>query len=132
MRALLCAVVLCLSGAALADASAPAVAAPLPVYTGKPGHAPVEVAFDYLKDRIADEHGLGEYRQLVIDQQGKGGEIPDQVALRVEMRGLLDDAVAVQRYVFAMRFDDVWKIDAVRQDWQCRRSKKGWTQRPCP
>ncbi|AOX99787.1 hypothetical protein [Jeongeupia sp. USM3] len=130
MRALLLAVALGFGGTAFA-ADAPAKAA-APIYTGKPGHAPVEVVFDYLKDRIADEYGLSEYRNLTIVQQGKGGEIPDHVSLKVEMQGLLDDAVATQRYAFALRFDDVWKIDAVRQDWLCRRGQKGWTQRPCP
>ncbi|MBM3115295.1 hypothetical protein [Jeongeupia naejangsanensis] len=131
MRLLACAVALGLSSVAFADASAPARST-LPIHSGKVGQAPVEVVFDYLKERIADERGLGEYRTLSIEQQGKGGEVPDQVSLRVEMKGLLDDAVAAQRYRLTMHFDEVWQIEHVQHSWQCRRGKPGWTQRPCP
>ncbi|BCL75724.1 hypothetical protein JHS3_14600 [Jeongeupia sp. HS-3] len=130
MRSMVFALLLFVAGSGFAaDDAAPATL----IYSGKPGRAPVEVVFDYLKDRIADEHGLSEYRTLSITQQGKGGEIPDHVSLSVQMKGLLDDAVAAQRYTFTLSFDGVWKIDTAHQDWQCRRGgKKGWTQRPCP
>ncbi|TJZ73793.1 hypothetical protein [Chitiniphilus eburneus] len=128
-----------LAGMALAEDEAAVAAAtdilkPVPViHRGEPGQTPVEVAYRYLKDRIADEYGVAEYRDLRIGQQSKGEDFK-HVALAVQMSGLADDSVATQRFQFKLAFDDAssaWVIDSARQDWQCRRGGKGWTQRPC-
>ncbi|WP_028454802.1 hypothetical protein [Chitinilyticum litopenaei] len=113
-------------------ASAPAAAAPArPIFIGQPGDAPVQVAFAWLADRVADEHGLFEYQKLDIRQGGKG-EVVSSVDLALVMDGLLDDAVKSQRYQLKLSFvDNRWQIDAARQDWTCRRGGKAWTQRPC-
>lgn len=111
-------------------ASAPAQAAK-PIFVGKPGEAPVPVVYRWLSDRIADENGLFGYPKLVLTQTGKGEDIRS-VDVTVVMDGLPDDAVKTQRYQLKLDFvAEAWQIAAARQDWQCRRAGKGWTQRPC-
>ncbi|WP_027469391.1 hypothetical protein [Deefgea rivuli] len=105
------------------------------LYTGQLGQAPVQVMFDYLKNRIADEYGIGEYRELVIKQRAAGPENFKKVSIEAQMQGLLDDSIKTQRFQLGMSFNEetsVWLIDTVKQDWQCRRgASKGWTQKPC-
>lgn len=115
------------------DASAPAAVKPARpvIHRGEIGQTPVEAAFRYLKDRIADERGIANYQQLRIAQQSKGEDV-QHVKLEIETRGLLDDAIAAQRFKFALSFEgEVWVVDSASQDWQCRRGGKGWTQKPC-
>ncbi|GAA5785908.1 hypothetical protein GCM10007860_30720 [Chitiniphilus shinanonensis] len=132
LAASLAGVVLAADEAAVAEATA--ILAPTPViHRGEPGQTPVEVAYRYLKDRVADEYGVADYRELRIAQQSKGEDFK-HVGLEVQMKGLTDDSVATQRFQFKLAFDDAahaWVIDHARQDWQCRRGGKGWTQRPC-
>ena len=121
-------VALCLSllvcGSALAD-NAPVI------FRGERGLAPVQVVYDYLKDRIADENGLGDYRTLDIKQQA-AGDNGEQIKVEVVIGGLHDDSVASQRYRIGLHLDDTgWIIDHADQDWKCRRGGKGWVTRPC-
>ena len=106
-----------------------------PLYTGQLGQAPVQVMFDYLKNRIADEYGIGEYRELVIKQRAAGPENFKKVSIEAQMQGVLDDSIKTQRFQLGMSFNEetsVWLIDTVKQDWQCRRgASKSWTQKPC-
>lgn len=106
-----------------------------PLYTGQLGQAPVQVMFEYLKNRIADEFGIGEYRELVIKQSAAGPENFKKVSIEAQMQGVLDDSIRTQRFKLGMSFNEetsVWLIDTVKQDWQCRRgTSKGWTQKPC-
>ena len=116
--------------------SAPALAEATPViYTGKLGMAPVQVVYDYLKERVADEYGVGEYRELSIKQRAASGEQFGQVAIELQQQGLLDDATKTQRYQLSLSLNEaskLWQIDGVKQDWQCRRgASKAWTQKPC-
>ncbi|WP_255989890.1 hypothetical protein [Chitinolyticbacter albus] len=124
-----------LAGGACAEdvATAEAVASkPRPViHRGEIGQTPVEVAFRYLKDHVADERGIASYQQLAIQQQAKGDDF-QHVKLDVEMKGLKDDAMASQRFKFTLSFEGkAWVVDSVSQDWKCRRGGKGWTQKPC-
>ncbi|KAF0812550.1 hypothetical protein IGB42_02839 [Andreprevotia sp. IGB-42] len=113
-----------------APAAADAAAAPV-IFKGTRGLAPVQVVYDYLKDRIADEHGLADYQSLAIRQQAKG-EAGEQVQMEVVLAGLKDDAVASQRYQLGLVLaDSGWDINSARQDWKCRRGGKGWTTKPC-
>ncbi len=130
MKSMLVLLLVALSGSVMAQTAASPV-----IYTGKVGSAPVQVAFDYLKDRVANEYGIGEYRELLIQQKSASAENTKKVSLALQMQGLLDDSVKAQRYQFTLNFNDelnVWLIDSVKQDWQCRRgASKGWTQKPC-
>ncbi|WP_156128967.1 MULTISPECIES: hypothetical protein [Chitinibacter] len=133
LRASLLAACVCVSSLAMAAESAttPAVV----IAKGKQGQAPVQVVYDYLLDRVANEYGIGEYQRLNIQQQSPSAEEFNQVNLTLTKEGLLDDSVATQRYRFVLNFEPqagVWLINSVTQDWQCRRgNKKAWTQKPC-
>jgi hypothetical protein len=123
-----------LSSVVLAEeAATPEVKPPVVIAKGKQGQAPVQVVYDYLQDRISDEYGLSEYQNLQISQKTAKAEDYKNVSLNVVKAGLGDDSTASQRYQFALAFNDeaqVWAINSVKQDWQCRRSK-AWTQKPC-
>jgi hypothetical protein len=131
---------LLLSSIALAQdpASTEPVASSKPeviIAKGKVGQAPVQVIYDYLADRITNEYGVSEYQNLQIKQKSAGAEDFTRVSVEVLQSGLLDDAVAAQRYRFNLAVNEelrVWEIKSVTQDWQCRRgNKKAWTQKPC-
>ncbi|WP_410498444.1 hypothetical protein [Chitinibacter sp. S2-10] len=101
---------------------------------GKAGQTPVQLVYDYLAERVSDEYGIGEYRQLSISQKTLKAEDYKNIALELQQSGLADDAITKQRFQFALGFNDetgVWQIKSVKQDWQCRRHTKKWTQRPC-
>ncbi|QLI80163.1 hypothetical protein HZU75_00650 [Chitinibacter fontanus] len=102
---------------------------------GKVGQAPVQLVYDYLADRIANEYGVSEFQNLQITQKSAGAEDFSNVSLEVLQTGLLDDAIAAQRYRFKLNVNEesrVWQIKSVSQEWQCRRgNKKAWTQKPC-
>ncbi|WP_035053264.1 hypothetical protein [Andreprevotia chitinilytica] len=101
------------------------------IYKGERGLAPVPVVYDYLKDRIADERGFGDYKSLTINQVATSDD-GEHVRVEVVMNGLQDDSVASQRYQLGMSVgDNGWEIDSARQDWKCKRGGKGWTQWPC-
>ncbi|UXY17051.1 hypothetical protein N8I74_08585 [Chitiniphilus purpureus] len=126
-----------LPGIVLADpgpaASSEPAAAPrrAVIHRGEPGQTPVEAAYRYLKDRIADEYGVAPYRELRIEQRALGADA-HRIALQMQLKGWPDGAVAAYRFNFALSFEapSTWVIEQVREDWQCRRGK-GWTQRPC-
>ncbi|WP_348945323.1 hypothetical protein ABHF33_01600 [Chitinibacter sp. FCG-7] len=127
---------LLLSSLVMAEDTATAAAkVDVVIAKGKVGQAPVQVVYDYLADRISDEYGVGEYQNLHISQKAAGAEDFHQVALEVVQSGLMDDAIASQRYRFVLSVNEeakVWQIKSVTQDWQCRRGhKKAWTQKPC-
>lgn len=131
---------LVMSSIALAQdpASAEPVASSKPeviIAKGKVGQAPVQLVYDYLADRIANEYGVSEFQHLQITQKSASAEDFSKVSLEVVQTGLLDDAIAAQRYRFTLDVNEqqqVWQIKSVSQEWQCRRgNKKAWTQKPC-
>ncbi|WP_373975738.1 hypothetical protein NT239_03015 [Chitinibacter sp. SCUT-21] len=128
----------CVSSALLLATHAMAEEAAKPdvvIAKGKLGQAPVQIVYDYLADRIVNEYGVAEYRNLVITQKSAGAEDFSKVNVEVLQSGLPDDAVAAQRFRFTFDVNDqaqVWQMKSVTQDWQCKRSKKkAWTQKPC-
>lgn len=128
--------VLHLLPALLLAAGLPAMAASDVIYTGQPMKTPLEVAYAYLKDRIADENGLAQdYRNLAISQQGAGEENLFQVKLSISKEDLYGDPRLNQRYRFEMNFSEekrAWEVISVTEEWQCRKAKsKAWVQRPC-
>ncbi|MEN9656950.1 MAG: hypothetical protein RL571_415 [Pseudomonadota bacterium] len=102
------------------------------VYKGAAGQPPVQVALAYLKDKISDPAGQFEYQGLDIKQRSQGEDF-SHAKLSVEIKGLMDDSVASERYRFKMAFvDSAWVITAEQKDHRCRRGIKGYTQKLCP
>ncbi|WP_293938225.1 hypothetical protein [Iodobacter sp.] len=107
-------------------------AAPVVVYQGAAGQPPVQVALAYLKDKISNPAGQFEYQGLDIKQRSQGEDF-SRTQLSVEIKGLMDDSVASERYRFKMGVvDSVWVITAEQKDHRCRRGVKGYTQKLCP
>lgn len=129
MKLLFATMMLVFAGTALAEQT------PKPIFQGQPGAAPVQVMYQYLQNRITNEHGLGEYQQLVIKQTSAGPENFKQVKIELQLQGLMDDSVRNQRFQLGMSLNEAtssWTIDSVKQDWQCRRgNSRAWTQKPC-
>ncbi|MCX7204562.1 MAG: hypothetical protein NT086_00995 [Proteobacteria bacterium] len=128
MRKLLALVLLACSGAAF-SASSPAT--PAVVYQGEAGLHPAQVALAYLKDKISNPAGQFEYQRLDIQQRSQGEDFA-HTQISVEIKGLMDDSVANERYRLKMAFvDAAWVITAEQKDHRCRRGVKGYTQQLC-
>ncbi|MDR3428903.1 MULTISPECIES: hypothetical protein [Silvimonas] len=125
------------AGAAADDApDAPPAAAQLPppshpIFRGRVGEAPMQVAFSFLGDHASDEVGQIDYQKLSVNQIATSKD-RQQVNVDVTMLGALESARAAQRFQLKMLYaDKTWFITAARQDWKCHASGSGWTQRPC-
>ncbi|MDW5418210.1 hypothetical protein R6242_16720 [Iodobacter sp. CM08] len=129
MKKWLALILLACSGAVFSAAPS---AAPAVVYKGEVGQPPVQVALAYLKDKISNSSGQFEYQGLDIKQRSQGEDF-SHTQLSVEIKGLMDDSVASERYRFKMAIvDSVWVITAEQKDQRCRRGIKGYTQKLCP
>ncbi|MGL4605667.1 MAG: hypothetical protein ACRCU9_16130 [Iodobacter sp.] len=50
----------------------------------------------------------------------------------MEIKGLMDDSVASERYRLSMSLvDEAWVIHSEQQDHTCRRGPAGYTQKLC-
>jgi hypothetical protein len=128
MKKWLALVLLACSGAAFAATSS---ATPAVVYQGEAGLHPVQVALAYLKDKISNPEGQFEYQRLDIQQRSQGEDFA-HAQISVEIKGLMDDSVANERYRLKMAFvDAAWVITAEQKDHRCRRGVKGYTQQLC-
>ncbi|KPC53859.1 hypothetical protein [Amantichitinum ursilacus] len=117
-------------GAAPSPATA-SVAAALtrPVYIGREGEHPVQVALGFLNEHVSDEHGLFEYQRLQITQLAYSKDL-QHVSVTVLLQGLRNTPRSAERYELQQAFvGKTWQITHARQDWKCQRG--GWTQRPC-
>jgi hypothetical protein len=128
MKKRLALVLLACSGAVF---SATPSATPVVVYQGDAGLHPVQVAMAYLKDKISNPEGQFEYQRLDIQQRSQGEDF-SHTQISVEIKGLMDDSVANERYRLKMAFvDTAWVITAEQKDHSCRRGFKGYTQKLC-
>lgn len=102
-----------------------------PVYVGEAGLHPVQVAMAYLKDKVSNPAGQFEYQRLDIKQRSAGEDF-SHTRISVEIKGLMDDSVASERYRLSMSLvDEAWVIHSEQQDHTCRRGPAGYTQKLC-
>ena len=100
-----------------------------PVFKGREGEHPVQVAISYLGEHVYDESGLFNYQRLQINQLAFGPE-RKQAHLTLQTQGLQDPLKTSERFDMQLTYvGKMWQIVSVRQDWKCKRG--GWTQRPC-
>ncbi|NHQ88128.1 hypothetical protein HA050_18640 [Iodobacter sp. HSC-16F04] len=115
----------------LACCGAAFAAAPGVVYRGEAGQHPVQVALAYLQDKVSNSDGQFEYQRLDIQQRSQGEDF-SHAQVSVEIKGLMDDSVASERYRLKMVFvDAAWVITEQQQDHTCRRGAKGYTKQLC-
>ena len=116
------------------DAASPAPAATVqaltqPVFKGREGEHPVQVAISFLGEHVYDEFGLFSYQRLQVSQLAYGADLK-QVHVTLQTQGVKDAAKVAERFDMQMVYSGkAWQITSVRQDWKCKRG--GWTQRPC-
>jgi hypothetical protein len=100
-------------------------------FVGKPGELPLEVALRFAKNRLGED-GRFEYAALKAIQTSKP-EAFDQASITLIREGLMDDSVKGVRQRFELsREENVWTLRAVKEDFSCRRGRKGWGLQPCP
>lgn len=102
-------------------------------YVGQKGQLPVEVAVQFLKKRLEGEAGQVDYQTLTLVQRSAQQEISDQVNITVMKDGLLDDSVQGNRWQLQLHLNSKgrWQINTVKEDFSCRRGRKGWAKTPC-
>ncbi|POZ61274.1 hypothetical protein C2I19_14465 [Chromobacterium alticapitis] len=99
-------------------------------FAGQPGELPLEVALRFAKNRLGED-GRFEYATLKVVQTSRP-EAFDRAGITLIREGMMDDSVKGVRQRFALsREENVWTLRAVKEDFSCRRGRKGWGLKPC-